>query len=484
MSLCSSACTFDNEPTDPCGPLQLGSLHDRQGEQDPAVLVLSDGGGSITVLRSCQDCTAELRLQRIHVGADPEQVLLTGSGRWLTYLEGEVLFSVDLDDADPSPKGGPGDVAEIVGAMRGGDWIVYRTAARGLKAVYVGDEIKTDDEGNPLPRSEYAEVEVEGGPDLFVVALGHRHIVARRLLGEGREELYLIRIAPAGSVDVHGTHERGQAKLLAVGEHFTRVVITEAPSPEPSHAFLADLPIDATVIASSGGRIGSREASAPVSRIYRVSDRTLVDVIEGADIRTSMNALEDISGLQPVSPDGSHFAYITERGSLALHDVESQRSCMLRPARGGTQHVLAGFGADGTLYFESAVDGGKDQVYAHDPFTQKTIQLTPNDRHWRLRAVPPEPHIDEEGVVRPWAIVGFDGPYAVQADHPATPLDYAEINFLQRGSAGLWLLEGVQGLPNLLSLRRIQPELAAGGEGALSFDTKHADPTVEIESSP
>ncbi|NVB41500.1 hypothetical protein G6O69_26920 [Pseudenhygromyxa sp. WMMC2535] len=493
-SLAPSACSLDAEPSDPCGAIDFTPTTARSLEDASTVMTLSRGDGWITILRACPEllgCAAELRVQRLYVGAEPDQLLLSGSGRWLSYRVGASLFRVDLEADSITPQGGPGDVGELVGSLRGGDWIVYRswgeagpaggTDESELWAYYLGELPDTED------LTERPHFRLDAGLDLRVAALGHRHVVARRLLGDGREELYLIRVAPARNHDVLGGTEIGVPLELASGQRFSRILITEGPSPRElgeSEEFLDELPLDVEVVATSGGRVGTNGPGTPITRVFRVSDRQLVDTIHGADVRTSMAALEDVQGLSAVSPDGSHLIYLTERGSLALHDLEDQRSCMLRPAASGFEHVLAGFGADGTIYFESIEGSGKDQVYAYDAATRELTPLTHDeDDFWRLYAVPPAPHVDEDGRVSPWVVVANAGLYAAQALAPPRKLDYGEAGFLPRGDAGLWLLEAADtDTAHRLSLRRIQPQ--SGPSLALTFDTQSADPSVEFVELP
>ena len=88
----------------------------------------------------------------------------------------------------------PGDVTvdSLVGALRGGDWIVVRSAGR-LVAWDVDAELGDPGYLRPLGGD---------GENLLSVALGDRHIVARRILGGGEEELVLIPVNPSRRNDV------------------------------------------------------------------------------------------------------------------------------------------------------------------------------------------------------------------------------------------------------------------------------------------
>lgn len=499
-ALAITACTFDTEPSLPCGELDLGPVEARAADsQSPTILALADGEGHLKILRVCAGisakCVAELEVQELNVNDDPDQILLTASGRWLTYRVGPNLFRVDLEAEELAPTGSAAKVHELVGALRGGDWLIYRSWAEvdapepgeqpppvnesELWAYYVGDiedlpaELGAD--GQPAATPIRPHFKLGEGLDLRVVGLGHRHVVARRLLGHGEEELYLIRVAPARRHDELGSTNRGKALLLARGQGFTQVAMTEGPSPAERgdpYEFQHAVPTDVSVIASTGG-------STPHTLIFNVGDARRVANFEGAVVNAHAD-FEQIAGLSPISPSGTHLAYITPRGSLALRNLDTQQSCMIRPAA-SAEHELAGFGADGTLYFES-LEGNASAVFAYDSRNREYTNLSKSDAVWRLKAVPPEPHVDEDGQAHPWAIVANDG-FAPAGPGPGhgERLDYGDkVNFLPRGDETLWALEADVGGETFasvhrLSLRRIQP-LAA--DARLRFED--SDPSVAV----
>lgn len=491
-----AACALDSEPSQICGSLELGTTQTRGLEQAaPTVVALSDGAGRITVVRSCDqldDCQeAELVTQIVDLGVVPDQLLLTASGRWLTYRVGPELRRIDLENPD-GPRNGIGGVHELVGSLRGGDWLIYRTWGTQptggettppvheseLWAYYAGDE-----EHGETPTNFRIGAGFGSSFDLRVAAMGHRHVVARRILGNGEEELYLVRIAPARRHDELGSSSRGKPILLARGQRFSRVLITSGASPAERGdpwEFQHDVPIDERVIATSG------EGSNARTLIFAVSDVSQIANFEGSVVSSPI-PLEDIAGLSAVSPSGTHLAYITPRGSLALRDLESHGACMIRPAT-AARHVLAGFGADGTLYFESIERGhtelngatGPDAeiVYAYDPKAEQLTALTDNQHIWRLYAVPPQRYETEQGERIPWAIVAIDGFHAARPGARPQPLYYDDVSFLPRGDETLWLLEGEEAddfdEQNRLTLRRVQP---LSSDDTLAFDSD-ADPSV------
>jgi hypothetical protein len=497
-----AACSLDAEPSSVCESLELGADSTRSFEVDsPTVIALSDGAGRITIVRACEqigECEAELLTQHLNLGV-PDQLLLTASGRWLTYRIGPDLFRLDLDLANPEPIGGPGGVHELIGALRGGDWLIYRTWGQGesfgetppvheseLWAYYVGDEDDLlDAQGDPQPRPHFRIGASLDDLDLRVAAMGHRHVVARRMLGNGEEELYLVRIAPARRHDALGSSTRGKPILLARGQRFTRVLITTGPSPAEHgdpREFQHEVPTDLQIIATSG------EGSSARTLIYAVSDTEQIANFEGAVVSSPI-PLQEAAGLSAVSPSGNHLAYITPRGSLALRNLETQSACMVRPAT-AAKHALAGFGADGSLYFESQEKGPSPVngaagpsvsiVYAYDAAAREFTALTDDRRIWRLFAVPPRRYLADDGRSIPWAVVAYDGFHAARPGTVPQPLFYNDVSFLPRGDESLWLIEGKQAgsfaESNQITLRRVQP--GAGVDEPLVFDRESADPSV------
>lgn len=492
-------CGLDSEPSRVCGSLDLASMQTRGFDRPaPTVIALSTGTNRITVVRACEElgaCEAELVTQVIDLGERgvPAQLLLTASGQWLTYRIDTRVYSLDLESEDLYTRGGP-IAHDLIGSLRGGDWLIYRTW---------GDAHNSSNPTPPVHESELWAYYVPGFDaadqplrhfrigagagtkiDLRVAAMGHRHIVARRLLGDGEEELYLVRIAPARRHDEFGDSARGKPLLLARGKPFTRVLITTGPSPaergDPLE-FQHEVPIDLQVIATAG------EGASARTLIYDVSNTKQIANFEGAVVNSPV-PLQSITGLGAVSPSGSHLAYITPRGSLALRSLAStnpdsdiDQACLIRPATAAT-HMLAGFAADGTLYFESS-EQKSDLIYAYDPVSQELTLLTNHSNSWRLYAVPPKRFEAEDGSVAPWAVVAYEGYHGARPDASPSGFEYKRVNFLPRGDDSLWLLEGQESgnfeTPNRLTLRRVQPlSSRESTRSLLQFDIKTADPSV------
>lgn len=451
----------------PCESLDLQSTQTRSlvqpaDEPDPEetvarVLAISEPG-NIDILRECatkSQCEhRKLSLPNPKDVGKAQQLMLTASGRWLIYHgEAGAVRRLDLDDCTPlscssgwqSVGAGIDHLEELTGTLRSGDWIIYREddPDKQLRAHYVGDD----------PRFEESELrnefELGSGLDLRVVALGHRHVVARQSRGDGIEELYLIRVAPAKKVDEFGTSTIGKALLLATGPAFQRVLITEGPSPaergDPNE-FGHEIPTDVQVIATSGEGPDAR------TLIYDVSNLDQIANFAG-EVVTKHAALEDVAGLSAISPDGTHLAYLTSDGGLAMRNLASQRSCLIKSSDSAT-HVLAGFAANATLYFEAEETTYLDDdhtgyerrdvenIYTYDALAQTFAALTtpqtfPDTAVWRLKAVSPSPDMD----ATPWAVA--NGEYFVKPGTTAKSLNYDEAQFLPRSNhdGDLWVIE-------------------------------------------
>jgi hypothetical protein len=461
---------------------------EQTGDDAPAVLAVSDRG-TVSIVRACtDDCSDNTIVVDIGANPTPDQLMLTGSGRWLVvHREGELTAKrFDLDTCtfedtctpDPDSVGTESNIAELVGTLRGGDWIIYWTTNRKLWAVYVGDDELLDDD-----ESFESEFALGNDPGLLVVALGHRHVVASKRRGDGTEELYLIRVAPAPEVDEFARTTTGEAKLLATGLAFRRVLITEGPSPAQLDLGKDEVPTDAQVIVTSGEGPDAR------TLIYGVANRSQIANFAG-EIVTKHAVLEDVPGLSAVSPDGTHLSYLTSDGGLALRNLATQRSCLIKSSNAAT-HLLAGFAADATLYFEVEeeaylnADGTGYQrqtvenIHAYDPLTGiftaiTTAQTDPLTKVWRLKAVPPRRDRDEQ----PWAIAAYEGEHIVKPDAKAHRLDYEEARFLPRANDDLWVIEATT--KNLLDIHQLTSD---GHEEQLIADISTPD-TVCVSSSP
>ncbi len=456
------ACTLDDLPA--CDPIEI--VAPRSDDASPTVLAYSRGN-ELFVLDGCdtQACSERLVTTRDEA---PEQLLLTGSGRWLTWVSGSELLRIDLaapPGTAPITTAIDATQVELIGSLRGGDWIVFRSWAQSsdptvtpsarsseLFARYVGDDAA-------FPFDDAAKtIRIDAG-EFRVVALGHRNLVVRKSLGEGREALYLVRIAPSFRQDEHGAAQIGETLLLAHGPAFSRVLVVSGRTPDELGDLDAfpQLANDTLVLATSG--------TGPHARtlVYDIRNLDLVANFEGA-LATSLLPLQDVSGLRALAPDQRHVAYVTPTGALALRDLDTQLSCALRAGASGPPddehadgHVVAGFAGDGTLYVQSRERGFLDdldvrvrefdRVYAIDTVTQHATLLSESPNRLPLRAVP-HGYVDA-----PWAVVASSGNFATLTGFATSSgtasssgtsaiqsIGFADAAFLGRDAASLWVL--------------------------------------------
>lgn len=453
-----AGCSLDDLPA--CEAIAIAEPRDAESRSDAfgqstssGVVMAYSRGAEIWVVEGCEAATGCAARMIGEVAQPPEQLLLTGSGRWLTYVSGGELVRLDLaapDTAMPITTAIEADRVELVGSLRGGDWIVYRSWAEApplddpsspppsaqtseLFARYVGDDAE-------FPFEDAAKtIRIDAG-EFRVVAVGHRNLVVRKSLGEGREELYLVRIAPSFRRDEHGSAQIGETLLLGRGPAFSRVMVVEGSTPDELGDLDAfpELANDTLVIATAGTGPSAR------TLVYDIRNLDLVANFEGA-LATSLRPLHDVPGLQALAPDRRHLAYVTPQGALALRDLDTQLACELRSAGEGGGHVVAGFAADGTLYVQSRERGVLDdpdprvrefdRVYALDTATQRATLLSESPNRRPLRAVPTG-YADT-----PWAVVASSGNYATLPElGTSQSIGFVEAAFLGGDPDSLWVL--------------------------------------------
>jgi hypothetical protein len=484
-----TGCTTNTDPTVPCGAVELSDSSASEGFRAANVLAFTESSGGVTIVRdNCpgETCAgAELKLTTIPanddggehggLGGAPKRVLLSGTGRYLAWeRDGQQLIKRDLECTDGSSCNtavvGIGNPQRFVGTLRTGDWIVVRDDAGRLNAV----NLATDTTAFTLAED----------PSLLAVALGHRSIVARRILSGEKEELYLLRVNPTKNHDQYGYSSVGKAIYLGTGKPFSRVLITDGRTPAELGEYDdrdPDTPIDSYVIATSGA---GEEANTVV---FRVLDGEPVDSFPGAALSSHIPR-DEITGLSAVSPDGSHLAYVTNSGALAMRSVRSQGSCLVRAASAGN-HTLAGFSLDGNLFFESEdpVTDGEDsaRIGVYEPHAARFRALSEGDEGSTLKAVPAQPAILAASL-RPWAITARNGFFGAQEAAQVQPLgiEPRSATFLARATPddSMWLIEaadggtGFSGATTRVRLKKVR----AFDDGAnLDFDAQGSDPVFE-----
>lgn len=388
--------------------------------------------------------------------------MVSADGRALIYAHDLGLSSIVLPETfDPAvdvlvesqvPGSDSGAQADLIGALRSDAWVVYRS--NGALRAHRPSATPGDPDGE-------ANVQIADGA-LRAVALGDDHVVVREIKSAKRHVLYVV--------PVRDDDPSPRAIKLASG-NFTRVMLTRG-APDAKGRYH-----DEYVVATAG-----RGANATTA-VFDVESGDMVDSFPG-DVATSPLPLQDIPGLDAVSPDANHLAYVTPAGSVALRDLQGGGSCVVLPHTAG-QAGLAGFGRDGTLYFEFEEGRARgrtvQRVFAYDAAERTTFALSDANTDRNLRAVPAERALGPDGSRVPWAVGATGILMTLQpgADATALPASADEVSFLPRvdPSGGVWLLHAStpqqQGRSNSdvnLQLRRLTPQLEASGQLAFDLD--------------
>lgn len=358
------------------------------------------------------------------------QVLVTQESGYTVLLDDENRNVVTI----PSGGGVPRESAysdrspvQLVSTLRRSDWYVGRDENRRLRRFHPSHQ-KPDGE--------------ELAPDLnvFVRAVGSRYLLAVEVKSGSDERMHLIPVDPENRrelgqpVEIMGATEFQEA-ILAADD--TRAIIT-AFEGEATETFVYDLPSMALLDRFAGSVVQKRSREPGAAAI---------------------------PGLSAVSPDGSHVAYRTSTGSLALRGVDDQSACLVRgPSQGNTR--IAGFSADGLLFSEAVVDGStQTRIFAYDPRNTQSKLLGDPDRAYRLTAVPgrafgSDRDAEETGI--PWAVAASKGTrYAIQFDHDPIALNLDHTAFLPRDDSTLWALDAPRSNQDPFMIRRIEPTFAS-----------------------
>lgn len=317
----------------------------------------------------------------------------------------------------------------LVAGLRNSDFVITRTAGGELGVYYPGGSRTT--------------VVADDIPNLRVIAVGERYLVGWQPVGEGEEALYLVPVHP----DAKGRPQR----LVRKSETFSRVVLT---------------PGDARVVATSGSGDDAR------TFVFSVPDGAF-NTFSGALVSGRAPG-EELPGLRAVSPDGSHVVYRKPTGALAMRNLDTQASCLVRSSHAG-DHQLAGFAPNGVLFMEATEKVGASRVLTLDPITGTLAGLGEPDGSYHLSAVAahmPEPSVDRESMAH-WAVAVNGGNYhAISSDGPSTSLGLHDVTFMARDDGGVWLLDTERVRSDrTLTVRRIAPTQR---EGALRFSRADA----------
>jgi hypothetical protein len=430
------------------------------------VLVLSDSPRPFVILAAKDPGTGELSQRRVYLDRDinrdenceggvcrdhfdhlhgGSEVLVTGSGRFIVALDhegGDTLFSWFVhEDGSLEQRLAPTGVGDdgansLITSLRDSDTVIVRDGRNRLRSV-----------SNPSYAS--AELIADDFEQLQLVAVGNRHVIGRELIDDTHERLVLV---PVDRQD----GDLREATALIVAPAFTQVELT------------AD---DGHVIATSGSGDDAE------TFVFEVGSGLLVDRFLGAAV-TGAHELESMAGMRASSPDGSHLAYRTPSGALALRDLLGASSCLVRSSSAG-DHSVAGFAADGMLYMQADAAAAESHVFAFDTRARRLIALDPGGRGHHLAGVPSR-LLDRR---KPWAIGVRNGSYsAVQPDAPPLGIGAQAPVFVPRDDDGLWMADVRRSdSSRSMSLRRLLPRPSASGRGFDFGDLDSNDAIVEID---
>lgn len=431
------------------------------------VLALSDSPRPFVILRSrdangewvhrreyldrietkTQICEAGLCRDHMDPVEPGSAVLVTGTGKYIVAIENvspPVLRRWQvLDDGTLEPKP-PASLADAVDANQ------LLASLRDSNTVIVRDGSKRGRIGRLVATGTSVETVADDFPNLRLVAVGNRHIVGREVLDDTHERLVLV---PVDRED----GDLREATALMVAPAFAQVELT------------AD---DEYVIATSG------EGDDAETFVFDVQDGALVDRFLGGAV-TGARKLETLAGMRATSPDGSHLAYRTPSGALALRDLQAASSCLVRSASAG-DHRVAGFAADGMLYMQADAGVSESHLFAYDTSEQRLTALDAADARGHHLAGVPSRLGDRR---RPWAIGVRNGTYsALQPDAEPLSVGAQAPVFVPRDDEGLWMADVKRGdSARHMSLRRLVPRRAETGRGFDFGDLDGPDALVAIE---
>ena len=220
-------------------------------------------------------------------------------------------------------------------------------------------------------------------------------------------------------------------------------------------------PDDERIIATSGTGDDAQ------TLVFAVPSGELIDRFAGGAV-SGRKSGEEMPGLRGVSPDGSHVAYRTPTGALAMRSLDTHASCLVRSSTAG-DHEVAGFAANGMLFMEANEGVGASRVLAFDPISREISALGSAEQGYHLAAVAAEmPGEPEDGLehvregVNFWAVGVRRGSYAaIQSNGDTQPLGLGEVSFMARDDGAVWLLDTGKedNGQRSLSVRRIAPKL-------------------------
>jgi len=427
-------CGQASDPAVPCRAMDLGEAAPATvtSAAHAPVFVVSSSPSPFVVFEWCPngiDCT--LQRKSLDDLAPGSKVMLTSRGNWVVAIDEDgslYRYRVDRQAAtldqtvvleDDAPIGRDGYTTPwwLVASLRDSDGVLVRNGDNELQYYW------------PDRRS----ADFVADDDLKLVAIGERWIAGREDIDGEHERLVLVEVVDP---DDEQKASRRDPIVVMEGRAFSRVELTAG---------------DARLVATSG------DAEDGETFVFDVRTGSLVDRFVGAAV-TGLRDLESVAGLRATSPDGSHLAYRTSTGALALRDLQSHSACLVRSASAG-DHRIAGFAADGTMYMQAELALSESRVFAFDTRERELVALddTPGRGHHLVAA--PARRTDTG---RPWAVGVSNGQYAaLQENQGPAGLRMDDAVFLARDdrAAGLWAIETYRDDDDdrRLALRRFVP---------------------------
>jgi len=453
----AGGCDDLGDPSTPCGTLELGDAEPGTMVSHRHAPVLAWAGGSVgtggnepfVLHYECgpaadedvdSDAGCVLRRTTLaDLGSGQNAVLVTSAGQYvLSTNRGEQQLHVFRFNADGGLDGDRDEEGRAVGqriplrddlpvellaSLRGSNWVIGLDEDRQLRRYWPGQH-----EAHRIAPTL---------TNLTLATVGEQNIIGRVRHGAGDDSLYLVPID--NNLDDHL-----EPRLLLRGDPATRIVIG---------------PRDENVAITLG------HGDTAQTLVFRIPDGELLDRFDG-ELISGRDDMTETTGLRAVSPDGSHLAYKTAAGSVALRDIGSSSACLVRSARTSGRTRLAGFSAEGLLYFESEQGPGETSISVWNAANRYLAVLSAPEVGARLAAVPSRTPRD----AMPWAVGVRSGSYIALADSQSpTNIDLDDAVFIPRDDDDLWVLgsDSVTGGVRRIDVRRLTSRMTA--EATLRF---------------